>query len=406
MLRGPVMLKNRCGVLFGDLKVLLLRPPVPARSSIPMSGYTPDRLEAVVPFVVDVANNNNTFRTHLGPSETWPSAPPAGGASGTEGDRQVGASGWVDSVEPLRVLGGSSSSDSWARDKLEQRFSLGSYSDSGGVRSPVCRICFQGPETGELLSPCRCSGSVRCTHQPCLIKWISEKGSWACELCYYKYQVIAISTKNPLQWQSISLTVIERVQIAAALLGSLFLMASLSWLVWSSFSPSARWQRQDLLFQICYGLYGFMDIACIALIIHEAPSVFRIFSRWQAVNQKWKVLNYDKATDNEDLNKAATERTQCQSEPRPQASTGAGQSTSLISPGAFAPTAVDLVPAPGTTGTGLAPEGSPEARGPVGPDQPCAAYNILHLLSHLRLSEPRGHPSRSTRELVMRVTTV
>ncbi len=52
---------------------------------------------------------------------------------------------------------------------------------------------------GEMLSPCRCSGSVRCTHEPCLIKWISERGSWSCELCYYKYQVIAISTKNPLQ---------------------------------------------------------------------------------------------------------------------------------------------------------------------------------------------------------------
>ncbi|OWK12687.1 hypothetical protein Celaphus_00015072 [Cervus elaphus hippelaphus] len=38
-----------------------------------------------------------------------------------------------------------------------------------------------------------------CTHQPCLIKWISERGCWSCELCYYKYHVIAISTKNPLQ---------------------------------------------------------------------------------------------------------------------------------------------------------------------------------------------------------------
>lgn len=66
-----------------------------------------------------------------------------------------------------------------------------------------------------------------------------------------------------LQWQTISLTVIEKVQIAAAILGSLFLMASISWLVWSSFSPSARWQRQDLLFQICYGMYGFMDVVCI-----------------------------------------------------------------------------------------------------------------------------------------------
>ena len=56
-------------------------------------------------------------------------------------------------------------------------------------------VSFQG----ELLSPCRCDGSVRCTHQPCLIRWISERGSWSCELCYFKYQVLAISTKNPLQ---------------------------------------------------------------------------------------------------------------------------------------------------------------------------------------------------------------
>lgn len=56
---------------------------------------------------------------------------------------------------------------------------------------------------GELLSPCRCDGSVRCTHQPCLIRWISERGSWSCELCYFKYQVLAISTKNPLQVRGI-----------------------------------------------------------------------------------------------------------------------------------------------------------------------------------------------------------
>lgn len=65
------------------------------------------------------------------------------------------------------------------------------------------------------------------------------------------------------QWQAISLTVIEKVQIAAAVLGSLFLMSSISWLVWSSLSPSAKWQRQDLLFQICYAMYGFMDLVCI-----------------------------------------------------------------------------------------------------------------------------------------------
>ncbi|KAJ8258227.1 hypothetical protein GJAV_G00194570 [Gymnothorax javanicus] len=161
----------------------------------------------------------------------------------------------------------------------------------------TCSVSFMISSRGELLSPCRCDGSVRCTHQPCLIRWISERGSWSCELCYFKYQVLAISTKNPLQWQAISLTVIEKVQIAAIILGSLFLIASISWLVWSSLSPSAKWQRQDLLFQICYGMYGFMDIVCIGLIIHEGSSVFRIFKRWQAVNQQWKVLNYEKSKD-------------------------------------------------------------------------------------------------------------
>uniref|UniRef100_A0A3Q2Y436 RING-type E3 ubiquitin transferase n=1 Tax=Hippocampus comes TaxID=109280 RepID=A0A3Q2Y436_HIPCM len=104
-------------------------------------------------------------------------------------------------------------------------------STASGLRSPQCRICFQGPEQGELLSPCRCDGSVRCTHQPCLIRWISERGLWGA----------------------------EKVRLAKVKGSSLLLLAG--------------------------------------LIIHEGSSVYRIFKRWQAVNQQWKVLNYEKAKD-------------------------------------------------------------------------------------------------------------
>uniref|UniRef100_A0A8C9MLV2 RING-type E3 ubiquitin transferase n=1 Tax=Serinus canaria TaxID=9135 RepID=A0A8C9MLV2_SERCA len=55
------------------------------------------------------------------------------------------------------------------------------------------------PFQGELLNPCRCDGSVRYTHQLCLLKWISERGSWTCELCCYRYHVIAIKMKKPCQ---------------------------------------------------------------------------------------------------------------------------------------------------------------------------------------------------------------
>ncbi len=41
------------------------------------------------------------------------------------------------------------------------------------------------------------------------------------------------------------------------------LLASVSWLLWSALSPEALWQRSDILFQICYGMYAVMDLVCI-----------------------------------------------------------------------------------------------------------------------------------------------
>lgn len=168
------------------------------------------------------------------------------------------------------------------------------------IPTPSCRICFQGAEQGALLNPCRCDGSVRYTHQHCLLKWISERGCWSCELCCYRFHVIAIDTKTPWQWQSITITLVEKVQIIAVFLGSLFLVASISWLLWSALSPQAIWQRRDVLFQICYGMYGFMDLVCVGLIVHEGPAVYNVFLRWRAVNLHWDVQSYDKAKDLEE----------------------------------------------------------------------------------------------------------
>ncbi|XP_060047146.1 E3 ubiquitin-protein ligase MARCHF11 [Erinaceus europaeus] len=206
--------------------------------------------------------------------------------------------------------GGPGEPEAGGGDQPERRSVCSSRSSSsGGERraghqhqhhQPICKICFQGAEQGELLNPCRCDGSVRYTHQLCLLKWISERGSWTCELCCYRYHVIAIKMKQPCQWQSISITLVEKVQMIAVILGSLFLIASVTWLLWSAFSPYAVWQRKDILFQICYGMYGFMDLVCIGLIVHEGAAVYRVFKRWRAVNLHWDVLNYDKATDIEE----------------------------------------------------------------------------------------------------------
>ncbi|XP_018408071.1 PREDICTED: E3 ubiquitin-protein ligase MARCH4 [Nanorana parkeri] len=371
MSRHQGLLKCRCRMLFNDLKVLLLRRP-PQTPSLPMNSTECDLGAGGA-----LAANNNTL-TALG--RAW--RVPGSGATSEE-DWCYPATAPGLQHQPTSVVS-STSSDEFYKGKNEDRYSLGSL--DSGMRTPLCRICFQGPEQGELLSPCRCDGSVKCSHQPCLIKWVSERGSWSCELCYYKYHVIAISTKNPLQvkWQAISLTVIEKVQIAAAILGSLFLIASISWLIWSTFSPSAKWQRQDLLFQICYGMYGFMDIVCIGLIIHEGPSVYRIFKRWQAVNQQWKILNYDKSKDLEDQKLGTSHR------PSERNSSQTNNSAT----------------AAGTANNSTPVDSGNHSNGHAGTlsDHHCA-YTLFHILSHLRPHEQRSR-SNANREFVMRVTTV
>ncbi|XP_056149911.1 E3 ubiquitin-protein ligase MARCHF11 [Lampris incognitus] len=184
--------------------------------------------------------------------------------------------------------------------------SLDSTSSDNCIPTPICRICFQGAEQGNLLNPCRCDGSVRYTHQHCLLKWISERGCWTCELCCYRFHVIAINLKRPWQWQAITITLVEKVQIIAVFLGSLFLVASISWLLWSTLSPQAVWQRRDILFQICYGMYGFMDLVCMGLIVHEGAAVHKVFMRWRAVNLHWDVQSYNKAADMEETSTGPT----------------------------------------------------------------------------------------------------
>ena len=68
---------------------------------------------------------------------------------------------------------------------------------------PFCRVCFCGPDpelkaAGHLISPCSCTGSVRCIHLHCLRTWQATQRaqgrshrSHTCELCGCQYAVPA-----------------------------------------------------------------------------------------------------------------------------------------------------------------------------------------------------------------------
>ncbi|GLD66985.1 E3 ubiquitin-protein ligase MARCHF3 [Lates japonicus] len=63
------------------------------------------------------------------------------------------------------------------------------FTDSPCSEEPFCRICHEGRASGELLSPCECSGSLAMVHRACLEHWLTTSNSSHCELCHHQFAV-------------------------------------------------------------------------------------------------------------------------------------------------------------------------------------------------------------------------
>eukprot|EP00386_Alphamonas_edax_P006675 GDKI01021532.1.p1 GENE.GDKI01021532.1~~GDKI01021532.1.p1 ORF type:complete len:277 (-),score=26.61 GDKI01021532.1:21-851(-) len=58
---------------------------------------------------------------------------------------------------------------------------------------PVCRICAGGSDEGELIAPCKCTGSIQWIHRECLDKWrinssVNPQNLVRCEVCHHPYE--------------------------------------------------------------------------------------------------------------------------------------------------------------------------------------------------------------------------
>lgn len=52
-----------------------------------------------------------------------------------------------------------------------------------------CRICHEGANGENLLSPCGCTGTLGAVHKSCLEKWLSSSNTSYCELCHTEFAV-------------------------------------------------------------------------------------------------------------------------------------------------------------------------------------------------------------------------
>ena len=58
-----------------------------------------------------------------------------------------------------------------------------------------CRICLEQSRLTELVSPCRCKGSLKYIHKTCFVNWIDKSKSLICELCRSYYRNIIVQSK-------------------------------------------------------------------------------------------------------------------------------------------------------------------------------------------------------------------
>ncbi|XP_064470025.1 E3 ubiquitin-protein ligase MARCHF2-like [Ornithodoros turicata] len=106
--------------------------------------------------------------------------------------------------------------------------------ESTGIgEAPMCRICFRGANSGSLLSPCNCKGSIGLVHRACLEEWLSARNTTECCICSYQF-VVEKRPKSVWEWLTDSSTRVNRWYILVDTTLSLFGAAMLIISAWLS----------------------------------------------------------------------------------------------------------------------------------------------------------------------------
>lgn len=111
-----------------------------------------------------------------------------------------------------------------------------------------CRICRGDAEPERpLFFPCKCSGSIKYTHEDCLIKWLAESGSSQCELCHHSFRFEPLyepDTPQLLPTREFIIGIVWRIRLAIKTAARIALV----FVVWLFLLPLATCWTWYLLF--------------------------------------------------------------------------------------------------------------------------------------------------------------
>ncbi|KAL4925022.1 E3 ubiquitin-protein ligase SSM4 [Aspergillus undulatus] len=125
----------------------------------------------------------------------------------------------------------------------------------------TCRICRgEATEQDQLYYPCKCSGSIRFVHQPCLVQWLAHSQKKHCELCKTPFHFTKVY--DPDMPDNLP-TLLFMKQLSIHSLRSLvtwlrWVLVAFVWLGWLPWSMRAIWRA---LFWLADGRWSSSDIA-------------------------------------------------------------------------------------------------------------------------------------------------
>ncbi|CAJ0565467.1 unnamed protein product, partial [Mesorhabditis spiculigera] len=88
----------------------------------------------------------------------------------------------------------------------------GSPSSTSSLDRRACRICQS--ETGDMVRPCGCAGTMGDIHETCLSKWVTQSHRDSCEICHENYARSGAVFKRIRQWEKPKFDALDVISLA------------------------------------------------------------------------------------------------------------------------------------------------------------------------------------------------
>lgn len=161
------------------------------------------------------------------------------------------------------------------------------YETSHSSDSEICRICHSvGDE--ELIAPCKCSGSSRYVHEPCLVTWFKKSVKNECELCRSEVKIKKIN-HSLTRWRKPEDRPIPLIWFSVFFIG-LFLNIL-------SIHVNASEYCKSTACLIFYIVNGFGIILDSAFLYFWFLKCRHYCKKWFALNQDWFIDNLENSND-------------------------------------------------------------------------------------------------------------